>query len=368
MTKVVTCGTKTSDVQFEFTSPDYPAALPNQTAQCELTVSHDCKNPVCQLRIDLVDFRLGPPLSGDCDDDQFIVRANDPVPTLCGDNSGQHLYVDVRGRSETNLNLLTMPIFPKPVGVHNETNSSRTIIQWLNEVDPQRGWKMMITQLPCDCSVSGLTVPRAPTGCLQFHTGITGEITSFNYDGTISNYEPCWNGTEAACGAKISTGHLNNLDYTVCVQSEPGYCAISYKQEDAQAFQMSGLRTENVPSPWNGESKVRISLFVMFDMLWWCSVMTTISTYRGANTWTTSPRSTPRRDTAARCWATSSPVPSSPPPNPSPSGPRLTGPSPTVGWPSTTAATSCDTNKSPAVWTGPTLLPSLNSLTPTTDT
>ena len=219
-------------------------------------MSHDCKNPVCQLRIDLVDFRLGPPLSGDCDDDQFIVRANDPVPTLCGDNSGQHIYVDVRGRSETNLNLLTMPIFPKPVGVHNETNSSRTIIEWLNEVDPQRGWKMMITQLPCDCSVSGLTVPRAPTGCLQYHTGITGDITSFNYYGTISNYEPCWNGTEVACGEKISTGHLNNLDYTVCVQSEPGYCAIAYKQEDSQAFQMSGLRTENVPSPWNGESKV----------------------------------------------------------------------------------------------------------------
>ena len=44
---------------------------------------------------------------------------------LCGDNSGQHMYVDVRGRSETNLNILSMPVFPKPVGVHNETNSSR---------------------------------------------------------------------------------------------------------------------------------------------------------------------------------------------------------------------------------------------------
>ena len=38
---------------------------------------------------------------------------------------GQHMYVDVRGRSETNLNILSMPIFPKPVGVHNETDSSR---------------------------------------------------------------------------------------------------------------------------------------------------------------------------------------------------------------------------------------------------
>ena len=90
VTKVVSCGTKTSDVQFEFTSPSYPAALANETAQCELTVSHDCKNPVCQLRIDLLHFRLGPPRAGDCLDDQFIVRANDYLPTLCGENTGEN--------------------------------------------------------------------------------------------------------------------------------------------------------------------------------------------------------------------------------------------------------------------------------------
>ena len=112
--------------------------------------------------------------------------------------------------------------------------------------------------MPCDCKDSSLPDVSAPTGCLQYHQDVTGVIQTFNYDGTIRNYEPCWNGTEVACGEKISTGHLNNLDYTVCVQSEPGYCAISYKQEDSQAFQMSGLRTENVPSPWNGESKVRV--------------------------------------------------------------------------------------------------------------
>ena len=46
----------------------------------------------------------------------------------------------------------------------------------------------------------------------------------------VRNYEPCWNGTESACGAALHTGHLNNLDYTACVQSEPGYCGISYRQ------------------------------------------------------------------------------------------------------------------------------------------
>ena len=163
------------------------------------------------------------------------------------------MYVDVRGRSETNLNILSMPLFPKPVGVHNETNSSRTIVTWLNEVDPDRRWRMMITQLPCDCSVSSLAVPRAPTGCLQYYTGVQGEVSSWNYDGTVNNYEPCWNGTEPSCGAPLHTGHLNNLDYSVCIQSEPGYCGISYRQVDTQSFQMSGLRGDNVAAPVNGE-------------------------------------------------------------------------------------------------------------------
>ena len=52
----------------------------------------------------------------------------------------------------------------------------------------------------------------------------------------MRNYEPCWNGTEAACGAALHTGHLNNLDYTACVQSEPGYCGISYRQVASLVF------------------------------------------------------------------------------------------------------------------------------------
>ena len=219
VTKEVTCGSTTSDVQFEFLSPLYPDMLPNKTAQCDLTISHNCESPICQLRLDFIDLRLGPPTMGDCNGDQFIVRANEPLPVLCGNNSGQHIYVDVRGRSETNLNLLTMPIFPKPVGVHNETNSERTIIEWLHEIDPDRGWKILVTQIPCDCADSSLPDTLAPSGCLQYHSGITGDISSFNFHGTIMNYEPCYFGNETTCGAPIWTGHLNNLDYSTCIRS-----------------------------------------------------------------------------------------------------------------------------------------------------
>merc|ERR1712115_181032 len=254
VTKEVTCGSKTSDVQFEFLSPNYPAMLPNETSQCDLAISHDCESPICQLRLDFIDLRLGPPTKGDCNGDQFIVRANEPLPVLCGNNSGQHIYVDVRGRSETNLNLLTMPIFPKPVGVHNETDSSRTIVEWLHEVSPERGWKILVTQIPCDCQNSSLPDILAPTGCLQYHTGITGTISSFNFHGTIMNYEPCYFGNETSCGAAIWTGHLNSLDYSTCIRSATGYCGIAFEQEDAESFQLSGLDNGNTPYPSNGET------------------------------------------------------------------------------------------------------------------
>ncbi|XP_023334329.1 uncharacterized protein LOC111705865 [Eurytemora carolleeae] len=254
VTKQVSCGTISSDVQFEFKSPNYPQPLENKTMQCDLTISHDCKTPICQLRLDMLDFRLGPPTAGDCNNDQFIVRANEPLPVLCGNNSRQHLYVDVRGRKETNLNILSMPILPKPVGVKNESDESRVIIEWLHEVDPDRAWNILVTQIPCSCEDSPLPDPPAPTGCLQYYKEVTGVISSFNYNGRIRNYEPCWNGTEKDCGSTVYTGHLNNLDYSICIRSQPGYCGIAYSQVDQNSFQLTGLQDLNIPTPVNGES------------------------------------------------------------------------------------------------------------------
>ena len=64
------------------------------------------------------------------------------------------------------------------------------------EFDTRRAWSIKVTQIPCGCSPSAVTnrespldygltpeyVPKAPSGCLQFHEGISGDIKSFNYD------------------------------------------------------------------------------------------------------------------------------------------------------------------------------------------
>lgn len=60
----------------------------------------------------------------------------------------------------------------------------------------------MITQYDCKSNVAG-----AP-GCLQYFTGSTGTITSFNYATT--------------------NRHLSDQNYDICVRRESGKCSICY--------------------------------------------------------------------------------------------------------------------------------------------
>ena len=252
-----TCGDKTQESQFMFKSLHYPSAIPNKTMSCGVTVDHDCEKPVCQLRLDLLDFELAQPDLGDCNRDQFIIRADEPLPVLCGKNSGQHLFVDVRGRKETDLNLLTTPMYPKPVGKDGGQDSTEIhIMDWLYELTNDRKWNIKVTQIPCDCSERP-DVPEmepAPAGCLQHFRGITGQVSSFNYNGKIRNLEPCYAGidNEINCNDTIFTGHLNNLDYTICIAGETGYCGIAYTPQKEygggdlswSGFQMDGTSYE----------------------------------------------------------------------------------------------------------------------------
>ena len=37
---------------------------------------------------------------------------------------------------------------------------------------------------------------------------MNGKIQSFNFDGTVRNFEPCFNGTEPECGEELHTGKI----------------------------------------------------------------------------------------------------------------------------------------------------------------
>jgi len=186
---------------------------------CKLTI---CKTSadVCQLRLDFETFVLNDPVTastvtvgpatnaagtanslGDCNTDQFSVTApgGKSPPVICGTNSGQHMYV----HASPQCNVLNANF-----GSSSTATSSAFTIK--------------ITQVLCSSKL------KAPQGCLQYFTGTTGTITTYNYNS----------------GGGVL---LTNQDYSICLRSERTYCAVCYW---STAFKMS------LPDGANGNNGV----------------------------------------------------------------------------------------------------------------
>lgn len=108
-----TCGQTIRENGTYFVNAGYPDGL-NATGTCQVTV-HKLSPYICQFRQDVTSamvlaetlantwrnrlFRLdferfsvtGPePVNHQCDNDQFIVSGSNPVPVICGMNTGSH--------------------------------------------------------------------------------------------------------------------------------------------------------------------------------------------------------------------------------------------------------------------------------------
>ncbi|KOC68748.1 hypothetical protein WH47_06540 [Habropoda laboriosa] len=177
----VSCGETTANNNTYFVNPNYPSTF-DGTLSCQLTLikSHPT---VCQFRLDFVQFNIrGPETTNhQCVYDQFIVSGGNPVPTICGSNTGNHIYID-SGLGQTNPVTLTF------------VTSGHSF---------PRSWKVRVSQIRCN------TIYRAEEGCLQYFTGISGEIKSFNYN-------------------SITGLQLSNQDYSICIRMERNFCGIQY--------------------------------------------------------------------------------------------------------------------------------------------
>lgn len=89
---------------------------------------------VCQLRIDLLDFSLAPPNGdGTCNTDIISITGSATnVPTLCGENAGQHIIADFAGTN--------------PITISIKTTSSYTF---------GRHWNIRVAQINCDSEYKG---------------------------------------------------------------------------------------------------------------------------------------------------------------------------------------------------------------------
>ncbi|XP_071534346.1 uncharacterized protein [Panulirus ornatus] len=202
-----TCGESTAQNCTYFVNTNYPKAF-DGVASCQLTVNKMNAN-ICQLRLDFDSFTISQPEATDhqCLNDRFTVSGGTPVPTICGTNTANHMYVDL-GPGATAPSVLTFVTMGPSF---------------------ERKWKVKVTQIPCNSDYT------APTNCLQYYQGVTGQIKSFNFD--------------------LTTGlQLANQDYTVCIRTEKNFCGIQYMacadtvNANSQSFTITGSTNSPVGS------------------------------------------------------------------------------------------------------------------------
>ncbi|XP_018025732.1 uncharacterized protein LOC108681230 [Hyalella azteca] len=189
-----------------FQNPEYPSVTTTPICACKLKVYLVNKN-ICQIRLDFIDFSLAQPnREGVCEQDFLQVTGGvTNIPLICGNNSGQHLYMDViPGSRSVNIT------------VHTSTAGAK--------------WNISVTQIKCNA------VNRAPAGCLQYFTNTFGTIKSFN-----SPYDA---NPDLINTAPMATTQLANQTYSVCIKSQSGFCSIAYRKTSGvtndYSFSLSG--------------------------------------------------------------------------------------------------------------------------------
>jgi len=140
---------------------------------------------VCQLRLDfqtMTGYYTG--TSGLCGVDDFAAAGQTGVdpPTFCGTNTGYHMYVEF-GNSATDTITLT--------------NTWRS-----GGLTTAKTYNILARQISCTASW------KAPTDCVQYFTGKSGNVKSYNFAGSQM---------------------LLSQTYQNCIRTELGMCAIQWK-------------------------------------------------------------------------------------------------------------------------------------------
>jgi len=102
----------------------------------------------------------------------------------------------------------------------SNTGTAALNFNFANTASTIRQFEIKITQIPCASS------SRPPSGCFQYHTGLTGRIETFNFQDSATPL------------------HLQNQNYDICIRGEEGYCCVRYKPcSDANSYTLDALDT-----------------------------------------------------------------------------------------------------------------------------
>jgi len=109
-------------------------------------------------------------------------------PAICGTNTGYHMYVEFGTAATDSITL---------------TNT------WLAAgLTTPKQYNILARQIPCSAKY------RAPRDCVQYFTGVTGNVQSYNFQGNTM---------------------LHSQTYNNCIRTEKGYCKIQWKESSSTA-------------------------------------------------------------------------------------------------------------------------------------
>jgi len=170
-------------------NPSFPTVYTGTTNSLSYKVSKIASN-ICYLRLDFETFTIIGPADateasgGKCASDTFKITnpTMEFIPTICGKNTGQHMYIDFG----TDI--------ADTVSLNFAFTGTSTV----------RTWEIKASQIECSSAL------RPPAGCLQYFTTLSGRITTFNF-------------------LDDTTTHLASQDYNICVRKQDGFCCVQYQ-------------------------------------------------------------------------------------------------------------------------------------------
>ncbi|XP_059099719.1 uncharacterized protein LOC131893635 [Tigriopus californicus] len=208
----------------------FPGSDSKNGRTCTVAINR-IADDICQIRLDFeltTQFPLGtePGSCGGLGDSLTVSSPHSASssafpPTVCGTLSGQHMYFE-SGRSSSLAGRIE-------------------IVQ--GTVTADRRYNIKVSYIHCNSKV------RAPSGCTQYFTGLTGTISSYNF-----------------AGDQI----LGNQVYTNCIRQSEGYCSVLYSESQITSpdpFDLSTGPTDSVTDNCMVANHVSIPSMVVQTLL-----------------------------------------------------------------------------------------------------
>merc|ERR1712183_1186490 len=178
-----TCGSTISTNIPYIRNPASPSGnKPSSASTCSFTINKVSED-VCQLRLDFQTFSVFvvDTTSAACTDSFAVTgQTGKNPPTICGTNTGYHMYAEF--------------------GALATDSAQITLTYGTAGISTEETFNILARQISCTATW------RAPTDCVQYFTGASGNVKNYNF-------------------GQLLLGQY----YTNCIRTEKGRCGILWK-------------------------------------------------------------------------------------------------------------------------------------------